>query len=146
MFSIIIKKTCKKSVAESSYYELKILLLHGLSIYEWFRPSSTVCKQACASWGGRKSADSSTDKSFHSLLLSDLLSNRRLRNFYFSVTLKNMNHLHFSRKKVQLHVSIRNVQLVAVAPFLNYGCTFLNWLRNKNFSGNWDIGKPFFFF
>jgi hypothetical protein len=26
--------------------------------------------------------------------------------------------LHFSHKKVQLHFSVRNVQLVAVAPFL----------------------------
>jgi hypothetical protein len=31
--------------------------------------------------------------------ITDLLSNRRLRNSYFSVTLKNMHQLHFSHKK-----------------------------------------------
>jgi hypothetical protein len=48
---------------------------------------------------------------------TDLLSNRRLRNSYFSVTLKNMHQLHFSHKKVQLHFSVKKVQLVAVALF-----------------------------
>jgi hypothetical protein len=53
----------------------------------------------------------------------DLLSSRRLRNSYFSVTLKNMHQLHFSRKKVQLHFSVRNVQLAAVAqPLLKSQC------------------------
>jgi hypothetical protein len=50
-------------------------------------------------------------------LKTDLLSNRRLRNNNFSVTLKNTHQLHFSRRKVQLHFSNRKLQLVAVALF-----------------------------
>jgi hypothetical protein len=73
----------------------------------------------------------------------DLLSNSRLRNSYFSVNLKNMYQLHFSRKKVQLHFFVKKMQLVAVAHFFNFSYTFLRWLRNKNFLGNWDIGKSF---
>jgi hypothetical protein len=79
-------------------------------------------------------------------IFTDLLNIRCLRNSYFSVTLKNMHQLHISRKKVQLHFSVRKVQLVAVALFLNYSCTFLRWLSNKNFSGNWDIGKPIYLY
>jgi hypothetical protein len=59
-----------------------------------------------------------TTKTLSTLLLdTDLLSNRRLRNSYFSVTLKNTHQLYFFRKKVQLHFSVRKVQLVAVALF-----------------------------
>jgi hypothetical protein len=35
----------------------------------------------------------------YSFFITDLLSNRRPRNSYFSVTLKNMHQLHFSCKK-----------------------------------------------
>jgi hypothetical protein len=75
---------------------------------------------------------------------SDLLSNRRLRNSYFSVTLKNTHQLHFSRRKVQLHFSVRKVQLVAVALFFKLRLYFSEWLRNNYFSGDWYIGKPLF--
>jgi hypothetical protein len=73
----------------------------GLYVYE-FRHNSRTLR---------------TVKSQGMPFLSDLLSNSRLRNSYFSVNLKNMYQLHFSRKKVQLYFSVRKVQLVAVAHF-----------------------------
>jgi hypothetical protein len=63
---------------------------------------------------------------------TDLLSNRRLRNFLFLSHPRNMHQLHFSRKKMQLYFSVRRVQLVTVALFLNYGCIFkLCQLRHR---------------
>jgi hypothetical protein len=50
---------------------------------------------------------------------SDLLSNSRLRNF-----------------------SVRKVQLVVVVLFFKLRLHFSEWLWNKNFSGDWHIGKP----
>jgi hypothetical protein len=60
----------------------------------------------------------------------------RLRNSYFSVTLKNMHHLHFSRKKVQLHFSVKKVQLVAVTHIFKLQLhfskvKFLSQLKHK---------------
>jgi hypothetical protein len=73
------------------------------------------------------------DKCNRYYIVSDLLSNRRLRNSYFLVTLKNTHQLHFSRKKVQL---------VAVVLFFKLRLHFSKWLRSNNFSGDWHIGKP----
>jgi hypothetical protein len=84
------------------------------------------------------------DYSHINIIFTDLLSNRRLRNCYFSVTLKNTHQLHFSRKKVQLHFSNRKVQLVAVALFFKLRLHFSEWLRNNYFSGDWDIDKPLY--
>jgi hypothetical protein len=64
---------------------------------------------------------------------TDLLSNRRLRNCYFSVILKNTHQLHFFRRKVQL---------VAAALFFKLRLHFSEWLRNNYFSGDWHIDKP----
>jgi hypothetical protein len=73
---------------------------------------------------------------------SDLLSNKRLINFYFSVTLKICISCTFFNKKVQLYFSVRNVQHVTVALFFKLQLYFLSWLINKNFWGNLDVGKP----
>jgi hypothetical protein len=77
---------------------------------------------------------------------TDLLSNRRLRNNNFSITLKNMHQLHFSRRKVQLHFSNRKVQLVAVVFFFKLRLHFSEWLRNNYFSDDWHIDKPIVLF